>query len=119
MALCRWSEYRTVYEGSTQVLKFRFLQRNGQFVQSLVGRAAWVSFWWPEATVPHIIRQAKVDGAGGRAIYFPQGDEFATAGKDVLMQATAQMIDVDSGVDRGFLEFSFPIVRWHVVPAAA
>jgi hypothetical protein len=116
MATCRWSEYRTIFQYSTQVLRFSFRQRNGQFAHSLTGRAAWVTFWYPGAA-PHIIRACKVDGANGFAIYFPQGDEFSTVG-DILMQPTAEMIDVDLGIDRGFCEFSFPIVRWHVISNA-
>jgi hypothetical protein len=110
MSTKKWEEEDIVYKNDTgPVLEFLFLKEDARNVRDLTGWHGWVSFWYADGDP--LVRAGVVDGANGILRYFPQGDEYSVAGKDVLIQATVELTDMPTGTDRAYFSVSFPIVR--------
>ena len=80
--------------------------------RTLGGFAAWVTFWYPDATESHVVRAASVDEGQGLVIYELNGDECPRPGM-VFAQPTVM------SAEQGFFEHSGEVVAIKVLPAAS
>jgi len=57
--------------------------------RDLTGYFGGVSFWYPGAAAPHVVRPAEIDLINDSVVYRLQGDEFTTVGTCVAQPTIA------------------------------
>lgn len=99
--------------GGGRPMEFVFRMSNGRTLRDLTGQNGWVSFAY-EGADPHIVRQARVSGG---SVFYDEifGDEYPTAGADVLAWASVQHVDYGTALGRGFFVTSSEVIRRSVV----